>query len=66
MRCKDCPAFKVDGFAHCLLVFPYKPKQLIDPDENADYCKMWDKYKAFSEEADSQIDENLKFNSMED
>ncbi len=64
MKCKDCPALKLDGFYHCLLVFPFKPKQLTDSDENADYCKMWETYSAFSAEADKQTASGKKFNAI--
>lgn len=60
MKCKDCPKFEVDGFAHCLLVYPMKPKQLLDRNEDADYCRIWEKYEEFREEIEKQ-DSGEKF-----
>ncbi|MDD4805013.1 MAG: hypothetical protein PHN69_07800 [Candidatus Pacebacteria bacterium] len=42
-------------------MFPFKPKQLVDPDENAHYCHMWETYSAFSEEAEKQTKGQEKF-----
>jgi len=61
MKCKDCPGLKLDSFWVCLLVYPFKPKQLVDPDDNADYCKMWETYTAFDKEATAQTASGEKF-----
>jgi len=61
MKCKDCPGLKLDGFWHCLLVYPFKPAQLVDENEEADYCKMWETYSAFNNEATKQITSGEKF-----
>lgn len=62
MKCSECPALKLDGFYHCLLVYPMKPKQLIDSNEDADYCRIWETYSAFDEEIGKQ-DSGEKFNA---
>jgi hypothetical protein len=48
MKCKDCPAYKLDGQYICLLEYPDEPKQLKDPDPEADYCRYWEDYQKMS------------------
>lgn len=59
VKCWDCPGLKNDGFFHCLIVYPVKPKQLtefLNGNENADYCRMWKTYSEFSKEALKQTE----------
>lgn len=51
MKCKDCPAYQLDGYSICLLEHPNVPKQLADPNPEADYCQLWEDYQKMSRKA---------------
>lgn len=55
MKCKECPALKLDSY-HCLLVFPFKPKQLLEllAGNEEDTCGMWESWEVFNEETKKQ------------
>lgn len=61
MKCRDCPAFKVDGYAICLLMYPHIPMQLEDENEEADYCQLWEMYKVHQENTIEKIINFLDF-----
>jgi len=54
MKCKECPAYQVDGFSICLLEHPNVPKQLADPNPEADYCQLWEDYQKSSQEKEKE------------
>ncbi|MCK9327688.1 MAG: hypothetical protein M0P69_19490 [Bacteroidales bacterium] len=54
MKCKNCPAYQVDGFSICLLEHPDVPEQLADPNSEADYCQLWEDYQKNSQEKEKE------------